>query len=253
MTSVVLCTRGRSFPRRLAVAISLSLLALQPQPAIAGRVGGGGSHTIMPGDPIEGWIVINDSTLIVGPGAETEEIEAQSQSHIELDGATANVSAGNTLGAVRLVNASATITGSRITSSGGDGFVATVDVNDPIRSMAAVTGSHIEGLGRGALVVGSNVTFSGTAIIGHDTIPSSGGGGLQLNAGSAEVLAGSVIKGDVTGVRMWQADVSHPSQSPSLFIDGSRIESGTGSAIVVESLSSDASRSDIILRNGSGR
>ncbi|WP_447595834.1 autotransporter family protein [Stenotrophomonas rhizophila] len=124
-------------------------------------------------------------------------------------------------------------------------------MTDPVRSSATITNSHIEGLSRGAIVVGSDVTFVGTTIIGHDTIPRNGGGGLQLNAGNAEVLAGSLIQGDVTGVRMWVVTLgSQPSSSASLVVDGSRIESGTGSALVVESPVGDAGQADIILRNG---
>ena len=237
----------------MTAAVGIALLALQPQLAFARTIGNGSTHTVAPGDVVEDWVVLGRSTLIVGSGAEAGRIQAQSQSRIVLDGATVRSDSGSSANsALQLLNSSATITGgSRIISTVSDGFVATVNSADPVRSAATITGSYIEGLGHGALVVGSDVTFSGTTIVGHDTISFNGGGGLQLNAGTAEVLAGSVIKGDVTGVRMWQADLgSQPSSSPSLLVDASHIESGTGSAIVVETVLAAAGQADIILRNG---
>ncbi|MET0891638.1 MAG: autotransporter outer membrane beta-barrel domain-containing protein, partial [Stenotrophomonas maltophilia] len=243
------CPRNRT---ALTAAIGLALLSLQPQMAFARSVSNGSTHTVAAGDVVEEWVVTRESTLIVGSGAETERIRAESQSHIELNGATVTAdSGGNSNSALLLVNASATVTGSRIASTVSDGFVATRSIVDPVRSSATITGSHIEGLYRGAVVVGSDVTFIGTTIIGHDTVPRNGGGGLQLNAGSAEVLGDSLIRGDVTGVRMWIVALGgQATTSASLLLDGSRIESGTGSAIVVETPAGDAGEADIILRNG---
>jgi autotransporter family porin len=235
----------------VTAAVGLALLALQPQTAFARFVSNGATHTVAPGDVVEEWVVSGKSTLIVGPGAEAGRIRAQTQSQIVLDGATVTVGSGSPAdAAVELVNASATVAGSRIISTASDGFVATVNSADPVRSSATIAGSHIEGVGRGAVVVGSDVTFSGTTIIGHDTIPRNGGGGLQLNAGTAEVLAGSLIKGDVTGVRMWIVALGgQPSTSASLVVDASRIETGAGSAIVVESPAGQVGQADIVLRN----
>ncbi|WP_448130261.1 autotransporter family protein [Stenotrophomonas rhizophila] len=243
------CLRNRT---AMTAAIGLALLSLQPEVALARFVSNGSTHTVAPGDVVEEWVVIEESTLIVGTGAETGRIRAESQSHIELNGATVTSdSASSSNPALWLLNSSATVTGSRITSTVSDGFVATRNVADPVRSSATITGSHIEGQSRGAVVVGSDVTFIGTTIIGHDTVPRNGGGGLQLNAGSAEVLGDSLIQGDVTGVRMWIVALGGQSAtSSSLLVDGSRIESGTGSAIVVEAPAGDAGEADIILRNG---
>ena len=243
------CLRNRT---ALTAAIGLSLLSLQPQLALARFVSNGATHTVVPGDVVEDWEVSGRSTLIVESGAETARIRAESQSQIVLNGATVTTDSGTSSNtALQLFNSSATIVGSRITSTVSDGFSASLDVADPARSSATITGSHIEGLSRGAVVVGSDVTFIGTTIIGHDTIPRNGGGGLQLNAGNAEVMAGSRIKGDVTGVRMWLSDLGFGAPaSASLLVDGSRIESGTGSAIVVEQFPAGVGEANIVLRNG---
>ncbi len=243
------CLRNRT---AMTAAIGLALLSLQPQVALARFVSNGSTHTVVPGDVVEDWDVTGRSTLIVESGAETARIRAESQSQIVLNGATVTTDSGTSSNtALQLFNSSATIVGSRVTSTVSDGFSASINVADPVRSSATITGSHIEGLSRGAVIVGSDVTFIGTTIIGHDTIPRNGGGGLQLNAGNAEVLGDSLIQGDVTGVRMWIAALGgQPATSASLLVDGSRIESGTGSAIVVEAPAGDAGEANIILRNG---
>ncbi|WP_369348413.1 autotransporter outer membrane beta-barrel domain-containing protein [Stenotrophomonas sp. JAG2] len=243
------CLRNRT---AMTAAIGLALLSLQPQVALARFVSNGSTHTVVPGDVVEDWDVTGRSTLIVESGAETARIRAESQSQIVLNGATVTTDSGTSSNtALQLFNSSATIVGSRITSTVSDGFSASINVADPVRSSATITGSHIEGLSRGAVIVGSDVTFIGTTIIGHDTVPRNGGGGLQLNAGSAEVLGDSLIQGDVTGVRMRVVTLGgQASASASLVVDSSRIESGAGSAIVVESEVGDAGQADIILRNG---
>ena len=98
-----------------AVAALAACLAAQVH---AGVVDNTATTVSAPGDPAESWSVLNRGILTVEPGAATNFIAANSGASVILNGATVATSTGTNPG-VRLLNSTATINNSSISSTVG--------------------------------------------------------------------------------------------------------------------------------------
>lgn len=207
--------------------------------------------------PVESWVLDSDAMLTINGGealdiqtsqstlnvvgGTTQHIYAEDGSHVRLDNATVNNTAGDA--GLELVESTATITNSTISSTNTGLLVAHFD-GSVTGSTATVRQSHISGQRTGAWVNAfSHLGLSNSTVEGTDAISS----GLKLRSGSASASDRSQIIGGQNGVMI---EVGVLGASSQLVLDNSRVEGKTGSAIVVDN-AGHAGSTDIQVLNGS--
>lgn len=234
-------------PCLLAGALALSLNAH------AAIVENGATHTILPGDPLDGWTVRNGATLILAPGAAARSISVGSQSHLQMTDADV---AGGMFQAIGLGSSSATIIASRIVSDGSVGLSAGSNPANPTlpASSVSVASSYISGFTAGIVLAGhSDLTLANSTVEGRrqGTGADENGNGLNIYQGTANIMQGSIVRGEQHGALVRSDQLAGKPDGPSvLIVDGSRIEGTSGSAIYVGSLGFEDTDAVITLRNG---
>lgn len=182
--------------------------------------------------------IINGGALNAN-GATTNGILVEAGSSANITGGQVN---GAALGALRVVNAQATLESTRIINTAGGGLFASRNNATSTGSTVMVNRSVIQGTTLGASASGfSRLTMTDSAVAGT----AAGSSGLSLTGGQA-LLKGSSITGVAQGVVM-RVDTSATGQKPTLELDSSSVEGAQGPAILVRG-GADAL---ISLRNGS--
>ncbi|HEL2966682.1 TPA: autotransporter outer membrane beta-barrel domain-containing protein [Stenotrophomonas maltophilia] len=227
---------------RLARAISTFLLAAGASfGAFAGVVPPGGSATVRPGTPAESWRISDGGTLTLLPGAQASGISGKGT--LFMDGAT-SVASPASRNAVQ-INGAATISGSTLTATTGQGLAAVYTFGGPV-TVVRVSDSTIQS-DSAAVLMGAqtDVSLSATTVTGGTT-------GIRSFGGPLAIQDGSIVRGGTQGLELYVADtpMTQPSQT---LIDGSTVESATGAAIVVTSVNPTGPFTEayIRVRNGS--
>ncbi|TVT80336.1 autotransporter outer membrane beta-barrel domain-containing protein [Pseudomonas sp. H3(2019)] len=214
--------------------------------------------TVIPSEGAQAWSLSRNSVLNVNGsealdinalqstvnvnGGTTRQISAENGSHVNLDNATVNGNGGR--GAVELVNSTATITDSTI-SSINTGLQVAHDQGTSTGSTATVTGSRVTGQ-----TLGARVTAFSTLTLSNSTVEGTGATstGLTLFSGTASASNGSHIIGGQNGVMV---KVEVPGTGSQLVLDNSSVEGKTGAAIVVDNAGTGDTTTDIHVLNGS--
>ncbi|MGE8097044.1 autotransporter outer membrane beta-barrel domain-containing protein [Pseudomonas fluorescens] len=217
------------------------------------------SWTVIPSEGAQAWSLASNSVLNVIKGTEaldinalqstvnvnggvTRQISAEDGSHVNLDKASVNGNGGR--GGVELVNSTATITDSTV-SSVNTGLQVAHEQGTPTGSTATVTGSRIIGQ-----TLGARVTAFSTLTLSNSTVEGAGATstGLSLFSGSASASNSTHIIGGHNGVTV---KVEVPGEGSQLVLDNSSAEGKTGSAIVVDNAGATNTITDIHVINGS--
>ena len=209
------------------------------------------SRTLLPGESEvvtnppapEAWVVSEGGTLtvnnataltiasqnanVVFNGGQSRRIDANTSS-LNMTGATVNSAAGR--GAIQLLNSNATINNSTITSTNSFGLLLGRNINTPASSSATVSGnSVITGVTGGVNAVGFallNLTDS--------TVVGTGATSYGVQLGGATLSAtGSTITGAKDGLQI--VTDSEGVNASTVTLDNTRVNGGTGSAIVLGS------------------
>lgn len=237
---------------------SLCFSLLLPESVLGGTLVGG-SQTITDGYAVESWGLTQEATLNVN-GAQTLDIlafestlNANGAATLDIsasDGSTVNlinstVTGGDALAGLELVNSTATITGSTVTSN-NIGLQAAHVVGTPTGSTVTAVNSRFTGATGGARATAfSALTFSNSVVEGTNADSF----GLALLGGSASASDGTRIIGGQNGaVLRLEGGVAAGNQ---LTLDGSSVEGRNGSAIVVDYAGATAPASRIDVLNGS--
>ncbi|MBN4998315.1 autotransporter outer membrane beta-barrel domain-containing protein, partial [Stenotrophomonas maltophilia] len=217
-------------PLGLAIATSL-LLAATPNAQAIILVGNGQTVTLNPGDPREGDAAqVSGGTLIVN-GAAIGEIQAAHSSgnpaQLLLSNATVNTAGSTVTNGLR--NSTAIIQDSTI--NGRFALATDVGANSLPRSkLTAIRSSFgrsgLLGLGAnaGATLESQGSTFRGTS-------------GISIGGAVVNLRAGSTVIGDTSGLNIsYNSTASGRADNQAtwgVLIDASRVESGSGPAILV--------------------
>ncbi|MFJ7109759.1 autotransporter outer membrane beta-barrel domain-containing protein [Pseudomonas sp. NPDC098740] len=226
-----------------AAACLLSSVVLVSSNAFAAILPPGNSAIVNNASPLENWGVSNGGTLtidggqaltisaqranVVFNGGQSLRIDANT-SALNLSRATVDSAAGR--GAIQLIDSSATIDFSTITSTNSFGLLLGRNINTPASSSATVTGgSVITGAPGGANAVGfavlklENSTVRGTGATSY---------GVQLG-GATLSSTGSTISGVQDGLQIITDNTGVNASTVTL--NNTRVTGGTGSAIVLGS------------------
>lgn len=232
----------------MTLSIGLALLMVQQQ--ATARTLDGATATIVSGDPVESWTLLNQAVLNVN-GATTGGINASSGSVVNLN-PNAVVQSGGV--GVALNQATGVFNGARIESTGDYGLFLNTDLAGTRGTVANVTDSTIIGQERGVSVAAGDVTLSGTTVQGNSAGGTgflNGGIGIALFNTNATITDQSSITGEQNGILV-SPDASLPSQQSNIIVDNSSVTGTNGSAIIVGSFRNTlASSADITIRNGS--
>ena len=189
-------------------------------------------------------ISLNGGTLNAA-AAVTAPIEASSEAQVNLSRSTVTSSGFDT--AVSLVDSTATITGSTL-SSQGTALSLARNLAAPGGSTATVTDSSLQGGIYGAAVTSLSTL---NLINSRATASDPDGVGLELLGGTANVSAGSSVVGGLNGVMFEQDTPAASAGQGQLTVDGSTIQGLTGAAISVNYASPADQPVLIDVRNGS--
>ncbi|MEO4017710.1 autotransporter outer membrane beta-barrel domain-containing protein [Pseudomonas rossensis] len=226
-----------------AAACLLSSVVLVSSNAFAAILPPGNSAIVNNASPLENWGVSNGGTLtidggqaltisaqranVVFNGGQSLRIDANT-SALNLSRATVDSAAGR--GAIQLIDSSATIDFSTITSTNSFGLLLGRNINTPASSSATVTGgSVITGAPGGVNAVGfavlkiENSTVRGTGATSY---------GVQLG-GATLSSTGSTISGVQDGLQIITDNTGVNASTVTL--NNTRVTGGTGSAIVLGS------------------
>lgn len=232
----------------MTLSIGLALLMVQQQ--ATARTLDGATATIVSGDPVESWTLLNQAVLNVN-GATTGGINASSGSVVNLN-PNAVVQSGGV--GVALNQATGVFNGARIESTGDYGLFLNTDLAGTRGTVANVTNSTIIGQDRGVSVAAGDVTLSGTTVQGNSAGGTgflNGGIGIALFNANATITDQSSITGEQNGILV-SPDASLPSQQSNIIVDNSSVTGTNGSAIIVGSFRNTlASSANITIRNGS--
>ncbi len=221
----------------------LSSVVLVSSNAFAAILPPGDSATVNNASPLENWGVSNGGTLtieggkaltisaqranVVFNGGQSLRIDANT-SALNLSGATVDSAAGR--GAIQLIDSSATIDFSTITSTNSFGLLLGRNINTPASSSATVTGgSVITGAPGGVNAVGfavlnlENSTVRGTSATSY---------GVQLG-GATLSATDSTITGGKDGLQIITDNTG--ANASTVTLNNTRVTGGTGSAIVLGS------------------
>lgn len=209
------------------------------------------SRTLLPGESEvvtnppapEAWVVSQGGTLtvnnataltiasqnanVVFNGGQSRRIDANTSS-LNMTGATVNSAAGR--GAIQLLNSNATINNSTITSTNSFGLLLGRNINTPASSSATVSGnSVITGVTGGVNAVGFAVLN-----LTDSTVVGTGATSYGVQLGGATLSAtGSTITGAKDGLQI--VTDSEGVNASTVTLDNTRVNGGTGSAIVLGS------------------
>ncbi|TFH80171.1 autotransporter outer membrane beta-barrel domain-containing protein [Pseudomonas kribbensis] len=209
------------------------------------------SRTLLPGESEvvtnppapEAWVVSQGGTLtvnnataltiasqnanVVFNGGQSQRIDANTSS-LNMTGATVNSAAGR--GAIQLLNSNATINNSTITSTNSFGLLLGRNINTPASSSATVSGnSVITGVTGGVNAVGFAVLN-----LTDSTVVGTGATSYGVQLGGATLSAtGSTITGAKDGLQI--VTDSEGVNASTVTLDNTRVNGGTGSAIVLGS------------------
>ena len=240
-------TAPRFHLSRLSTAIKLLAAAplyLLGEQALAVTVvdgqNGPGFYDVIPGGHTDNYVLQRGATLNVKPGGLTREISASSGSTLNMHGGSvASYSTTNT--AVLLHQSNANIVNSSITSYSRGALDLARSMSQDTGSEAVVSNSQITGATYGATVT----AFSHLQLLNGSTLTGGSQEGLKLMGGKATVV-GSTITGATSGVTMTREHRT-VTESPTLILEGSRVEGVNGPAILVDQVIT----AEIDVNNGS--
>ncbi|WP_065261623.1 autotransporter outer membrane beta-barrel domain-containing protein [Pseudomonas bananamidigenes] len=233
-----------NFRSNLPNTIGLVMAALIAAPEAYSRTLLPGESEVVTNPPApEAWVVSQGGTLtvnnataltissqsanVVFNGGQSQRIDANTSS-LKMSGATVNSASGR--GAIQLIDSNATIDNSTITSTNSFGLLLGRNINTPASSSATVTGnSVITGLIGGAQAVGFAVLN-----LTDSTVVGTGATSYGVQLGGATLSAtGSTITGAKDGLQIVTDSVGVNASTVTL--DNTRVNGGTGSAIVLGS------------------
>lgn len=235
-----------------ASAITFKVLALLPAfflvstSAVAAIiVGPGVNHTIDPNDPISDYFV--DNGVLNAGEVTTRSLTGQAGAVLNLDGTTVNGNSGDH--GILLTESQATIQRATVTADTTALWLS--------RAPSAMQGSTVTatdsiffGGEAGGMVTGlSTLTLVNSELRGTNA----GSVGLDSRGGDVRALAGTLISGGKTGVRM--TNDANGQGTNTLLVDGSIIEGRTEEAILVEGGVQGATiqvQNNSVLRAGNG-
>jgi outer membrane autotransporter protein len=225
------------------------------------------SRTLLPGESEtvtnppapEAWVVSQGGTLtvnnaaaltissqsanVVFNGGQSQRIDANTSS-LMMSGATVNSAAGR--GAIQLIDSSATIDSTTITSAFSFGLLLGRNINTPASSSATVTGNSVI---TGALGGVSAVGFAMLNLT-DSTVVGTGSTSYGVQLGGATLSAtGSTITGAQDGLQIVTDTIGVNASTVTL--NNTRVTGGTGSAIVLGSSGSAGSVATIDVSNNS--
>ncbi len=240
-------TAPRFHLSRLSTAIKLLAAAplyLLGEQALAVTVvdgqNGPGFYDVIPGSHTDNYVLQRGATLNVKPGGVTREISASGGSTLNMDGGrVSSYSTTNT--AVLLHHSNANIVNSSITSHSRGALDLARNMSQDTGSEAVVSNSQITGATYGATVT----AFSHLQLLNGSTLTGGSEEGLKLMGGKATVV-GSTITGATSGVTMTREHRT-VTESPTLILEGSRVEGVNGPAILVDQVIT----AEIDVNNGS--
>ncbi|WP_253756807.1 autotransporter outer membrane beta-barrel domain-containing protein [Pseudomonas fluorescens] len=209
------------------------------------------SRTLLPGESEvvtspsvpEAWVVSQGGTLtidnstaltissrsanVIFSGGQSQRIDANTSS-LNMSGATVNSAAGR--GAIQLLDSTATIDNSTITSTNSFGLLLGRNISTPASSSATVTGkSVITGAIGGAQAVGFAVlNLTDSTVVGTGATSY----GVQLGGATLSAM-GSTITGAQDGLQIVTDTVGINASTVTL--NNTSVSGGTGSAIVLGS------------------
>ena len=222
MMAATLITAPEAYSRTLLPGES-AVVTNPPAPEAWG-VSQGGTLTINNANTLT---ISSQNATVVFNGGQSQRIDANT-SALNLSGATVNSATGR--GAMQLIDSSATIDNSNITSTNSFGLLLGRNVNTPASSSATVKGrSTITGLVGGANAVGFAVLNVEDSII-----QGTGANSYGVQLGGATLSAtGSTITGAQDGLQIVTDTVGVNASTVTL--NNTRVTGGTGSAIVLGS------------------
>ncbi|MFJ3483631.1 autotransporter outer membrane beta-barrel domain-containing protein [Pseudomonas sp. NPDC090202] len=217
----------------------------------------GDSLTIGEGDALDKY-TLDNATLTVTAGGETQNITANNGSNLNINGGKV-ASVGTT--AIALSGSHAVIDGATIIAQANPDTpkniaygLALSSWSGSVPSLAQVSNSFISGVDRGVNVAGgSELTLVNSRVEGYagETGVSfiSGGVGLVVAGGSA-VVRGSEIVGDNHGVVLAPARVGSQLATSNLALDSTSVTGLEGSALLIGRSNVDLD-THVDIRNGS--
>lgn len=171
--------------------------------------------------------LVRNSGVLNSNGATTQSISVQTGSTLNINGGTVN--ALNGIEGIMITNSFGTLNQATVTS---DEIALAVN-----RQISATTGSTVSASNSAfnGGVIGAQITGLSTLTLINSTVTGTAPGsiGLSMLGGEVQASAGTLIRGDVAGVRI----ANDPSNlgTYALVLDGSTVQGVTGSAIVVGS------------------
>lgn len=215
-----------------ATTTTFKVLALLPAfflvspPAMAAiTIGAGQNETIGPADPLSDYVVENGGVLNV-VGATTQSLTVQTGSELNIDGAIVNGNSGSH--GILVSESEATIQRATVTADTRALWVSRPNSSTQGSTVTA-TDSTFHGGETGAMVTGlSTLTLVNSELRGVND----GSVGLDSRGGDVRALAGTLISGDIAGVRMTN-DAGNQGTN-TLLLDNSTVEGRRGPAILVE-------------------
>ncbi|WP_330213964.1 autotransporter outer membrane beta-barrel domain-containing protein [Pseudomonas sp. Z18(2022)] len=188
---------------------------------------------------VDSFVLQRGGTLNLVDGGIAREVRATSGSTLNMDNAHVS-SYVTTDPAVALIQSNATINNSTITSNAAGALDMGRNPSALSGTQVQVNNSTLKGATYGAAVSAfSHLTLSDSTLTGGSQE------GLRLLAGNATAV-NSTISGGTNGVSMVRDRVAADT-SPSLVLEGSRVEGGSGAAILVDRLIT----AEIDVNNGS--
>lgn len=240
-------TAPRFHLSRLSTAVKLMAVAplyLLGEHALAVTVvdgqNGPGFYDVTPTSHTDNYVLQRGGILNVKPGGVTREISASGASTLNMDGGRV-ASFSTTNSAVLLHQSNANIVNSSITSNSRGALDLARSMSQDTGSEAVVSNSQITGATYGATVT----AFSHLQLLNGSTLTGGSQEGLKLMGGKATVV-GSTITGATSGVTMTREHRT-VTESPTLILDGSRVEGVNGPAILVNQVIT----AEIDVNNGS--
>ncbi|MFJ2993964.1 autotransporter outer membrane beta-barrel domain-containing protein [Pandoraea sp. NPDC087047] len=229
----------------IAQAIGIGIACLSAH-AHAATVDGTSATVTAPGDPTEPWVVTNGGSLTVEPGAATNTITLETSSTLSLTGATVQSTTLNP--AVQVLNSSATIDNSTLTSTGGAGLALGASGGLTTPPSATVTNSTISGNAFGA-----QVSIDGTLTLTNSTVTSGSGSTGGFNAGAVNFDSTLNINGGTTTGKngLWIATGVGGSTSTTT-LNGATITGTAGSGILIQPQPSQTGNrtATVLIENG---
>ncbi|OOG10681.1 autotransporter outer membrane beta-barrel domain-containing protein [Pseudomonas sp. C9] len=217
--------------------------------AHAGTVPTGTSQSIDASTPLDNWQLQTNSTLI-GTAATTRGITSSAGGVVNLTNSTVtSAGEGGFAQGIVLTNASTTLNNSTVTSVSGIGISA-------VRGVASVGGSTVT-LNNQAVVRGLQGGIAGNRFsqinLQNSTVQGTGANsfGIRLLEGSLSA-SGSTITGGLNGLTVGTDTQASAIIPTTIVLDGTRVEGGSGSAIVVGiNAPNFPTVANIAVRNGS--